>query len=110
MLQPIHVEMTESEELLRLRVEAAGYRAEELEVSVDAHEVTILGKRESPKRGKSDTVVYTERRADQIFRALELPVEIDTSKVTANLRDGVLELAMRKAPSEGPKRKAAQPA
>jgi len=33
-----------------------------------------------------------------IFRSIDLPAEVDASKVTATLKDGVLELSMPKTP------------
>ena len=36
------------------------------------------------------------RSVNQIFRTTDLPAEVDSSKVTATLRDGVLELSMPK--------------
>jgi HSP20 family molecular chaperone IbpA len=38
-----------------------------------------------------------EQCSKQIFRAIDLPKEVDSSKVTATLKDGVLELSMPKA-------------
>ena len=41
--------------------------------------------------------MYSESYADEILRVIDLPVPVDAAKVTATLKDGVLELQMPKA-------------
>jgi HSP20 family protein len=64
---------------------------------VEPHRLTISGKREANEERKSKKTIYSEHCRNQIFRAVDLPAEVDTSKVTAKLKDGVLELSMPKA-------------
>lgn len=96
LFHPVHVEVTDLDHALALHVETPGYRAEQLEVSVDPHHVSIIGKREMHERSKKNTVIYADHCSDRIFRTVELPVEIDTSRTTATFRDGALELIMPK--------------
>jgi len=96
LLHPIHIEIAESNDALALHAEVPGYKAEELEVNVDPRRVIITGSREVHEKHKTAKIVYTEHCADRIFRALELPAEIDTSRSIAALRDGVLKVAMPK--------------
>jgi HSP20 family molecular chaperone IbpA len=42
-------------------------------------------------------MIYKEQCSTQIYRAIDLPAEVDASKVTATLKNGVLELSMPKA-------------
>jgi HSP20 family protein len=110
LLHPVHVEIAESDEAVAVRAEVPGYKAEELEVSVNPRRVTITGNRESQEQRKTNKVVYTEHCANRIFRAFELPAEIDTSKSTATLKDGVLEVAMPKVTGAAKVRSATQSA
>jgi HSP20 family protein len=48
---------------------------------------------ERPKKGKT---VCAESCSDQILRMVDLPAEIETDKVTATLKNGVLELTLPK--------------
>jgi HSP20 family protein len=64
---------------------------------VEPPRLTISGKRETSVEHASKKTIYTERCSNQIFRAINLPKEVDSSKVTATLKDGVLELSMPKA-------------
>lgn len=96
LLHPVHVELTDSDHALALYVEVPCYSAEQLEVSVDSRRVSIIGKREIYERRKNDKIIYADCCTDRIFRTLELPVEIDPSKVTATFRDGMVELILPK--------------
>ena len=96
-LHPVHVDITESDEALSVRAEVPGFSAKELEVGVEPHRLTISGKREANEERKSKKTIYTEHCVNQVFRSIDLPVEVDSSKVTATLKDGVLELSMPKA-------------
>ncbi len=95
-LHPIHLDIAESDDAVTVRAEVPGFSAEELEVGVEPHRLTISGKREANEERKSKKTIYSEHCQNQIFRAIELPAEVDSSKVTATLKDGVLELAMPK--------------
>ncbi len=97
LLHPVHVEVTESDEALAVRAEVPGFNAKELEVSVEPRRLTITGKRETKEERKTEKTIYSERCADQILRVIDLPAEVDTAKVTATMKDGVLELGMSKA-------------
>ena len=95
-LHPVHLDIAESDEALTVRAEVPGFSAKELEVGVEPHRLTISGKREANEERKSKKTIYSEHCQNQIFRAIELPAEVDSSKVTATLKDGVLELSMPK--------------
>ena len=75
------------------------FAAEELEVNLESHRLTISGKRqiEETHKDKNKKMVYTERCADQVLRVVDLPAEVDISKATATLENGVLQLTMQKA-------------
>jgi HSP20 family protein len=96
-LHPVHLAIAESDDALTVRAEVPGFSAKELEVGVEPHRLTINGKREASEEHTGKKTIYTEQCSKQIFRAIDLPAEVDTSKVTATLKDGVLELLMPKA-------------
>lgn len=96
-LHPVHVQLTESGESLEVQAEVPGFSEKELEISVQPSRVTISGKRETSKEEKKGKNLYSETGRDQILRVIDLPVEIETDKVTATLKNGVLELTMPKA-------------
>jgi HSP20 family molecular chaperone IbpA len=97
LMHPAYLEITESDNELAAKIEVPGFEAKELEISVGPSRVTLAGKHETAKEEKKEKTLYSERRANQIFRSFELPAEVDPERVTATLKDGVLDLKMPKA-------------
>jgi HSP20 family protein len=98
LLHPVSISVKETDEGLKVEAEVPGFKAEDLEVSIEPHRLTITGKREAEKEEKKKgKTVYSERSAERILRVVNLPVEVNTEKVTAVLKDGVLEFTMPKA-------------
>ncbi|MGA2077704.1 MAG: Hsp20 family protein [Terriglobia bacterium] len=97
LLHPVHVDLAESADAFTVHAEVPGFSAKELEVGVEPHRLTISGKRASSKERTGTKMIYKEQCSTQIYRAIDLPAEVDASKVTATLKNGVLELSMPKA-------------
>lgn len=96
-LHPVHLEITENNENLAVRAEVPGFAAKELTIDVEPRRLTITGKHEAQEESKKGKTVYSERCAKEITRVVDLPAEVDSSKVTATLKDGILNLEMPKA-------------
>jgi HSP20 family protein len=103
-LHPVHIRMEETGAEFVVHAELPGFTASDIEVSVEPRRVTITGKRESKQENKKAGVVYTEQCSDEIFRTMELPAEVNTTKVTAALKDGVLDVQLPKAAATKPAR------
>ncbi len=95
-LNPVRINVEETEADIMVRAEVPGFAAGELEVSAEPRRVTIAGKRESKKGNNEGEAVYAEERSDEIFRSFELPSEVNTIKVSATLKDGILEIQLPK--------------
>jgi HSP20 family protein len=97
LLHPVHIQVNESEEALDIRAEVPGFGEKDLEVSVEPRRLVISGKRETNKEENKGKAVYSEFCSDQILRVVDLPAEVETDKVVASLKNGVLELRLPKA-------------
>ena len=105
LLHSAHVQLYESDDALAVNAEVPGFRAEELEVTVEKRQVAIRGRRQA-NRKTWRKIIYCDACAKRIFRALGLPVEVDPQKATAELKDGILELVIPRAISaQVPERK-----
>jgi HSP20 family protein len=102
LLHPVHMRMEEAEGEFVVHAELPGFTASDIEVSVEPRRVIISGKRESKVENKQADAVYTEQCSDEIFRTLELPSEVNVMKVTATLKDGVLDIQLPKAAATKP--------
>ena len=96
-LQPVHLDVAETDEALSVRAEVPGFATNELDIHVEPRRLTIAGKHESKEETTKGKTIYSERRAQEILRSFDLPAEVDTSKATATLKDGILNIALPKA-------------
>jgi HSP20 family protein len=99
-LQPLQLHLEESAGDIVVRAEVPGFNANDLEVNVEPRRVIITGKREFKKETKEGESQFTEERSDEILRTLELPCEVDAGKVSATLKEGVLNIQMPKVESK----------
>lgn len=97
LLHPVHLEMTETDDGLAVRAEVPGFSTKELEINVEPRRLTITGKHEAKEESKKGKTIYSERCAKEVLRIVGLPAEIDSSKVNATLKDGILMIEMPKA-------------
>ena len=95
-LHPVHIQLAESGESFDLQAEVPGFDEKDLEINVKPRRVTISGKRETSMEEKKGKSVCSETGCDQILRVVDLPAEVETDKVTATLKNGVLALTMPK--------------
>lgn len=79
-----------------VEAEVPGLKMENVDVQVLGNELTIKGHREVPE---DENVVYhrRERGTGEFVRTISLPAEIDTAKVEAVLKDGVMTVTLPKA-------------
>ena len=99
---PVQTSMDETESEFVVRAEVPGFTASDLEVNVEARRVTITGKHESKQETKEGEGLRTESSASEIFRTMVLPSEANTTKVSATLKEGVLEIKIPKAETKNP--------
>jgi len=103
-LHPVHIDVSESGDAVNIKAEVPGFSEKELEINVESNRLVISGKREAKKEEKKGKTVYSETCSDQILRVIELPAEVETEKVTATLKNGILSLELPKAAKARPVR------
>jgi HSP20 family protein len=97
LLHPLLLEVTETDDHLAVRAEVPGFSAKELRIDAEPSRLTISGKHETQQESKKGKTIYSERCGSEVMRVINLPGAIDTSKVTATLKDGILSLELPKA-------------
>jgi len=83
-------------------VELPGMRKEDIEISLHDGTLTISGERTSGS-SNGDTAERTERFSGKFRRSISLPTRVDSGKVTASYKDGILTVALPKAEEAKPK-------
>lgn len=86
-----------------VEAELPGLCAEDVEISVVGSELTLSGRR---SRVELEGAAYhrRERGEGEFTRVVHLPVEVDSDKVSAQMRDGVLLVTLPKAESLRPRK------
>lgn len=97
LLHPLPLNVSESSDAYIVRAEVPGFSGKDIEISVEPCCLSITGKREIIKEEVNAKVICSECCADHIFRALDLPSDIDTSRVGTTLKDGILTVELPKA-------------
>ena len=83
---------------------APGVDSKTLDVSVTQNQLVISGEKvDLLSSVKADAIHRSERSAGQFTRSLTLPVEVDSEKVKATYRDGILKITLPKAEAAKPK-------
>jgi len=96
------VDILETDTELLLFADVPGVRPEDLDVRYEHGELTIHGKVQ-PRHEDAD-YIWSEYEVGDWYRAFTLSEEIDASKISAELKNGVLTLHMPKVAEAQPKR------
>jgi len=98
LLKPIAVEVKEHSDQFIVTAEVPGFAAKQLEIHINGSRLVIEGNSQREERKQRDgRTVYSERESRQIFRSIELPDAVLADKVSAELKNGILELRLPKA-------------
>jgi HSP20 family protein len=85
---------------------APGLDPAKLEVSVDKGLLTITGERASelPQASEKVNIYASERFSGAFRRVISLPEDVDSARVDAKYRDGILRIAIPKLERSKPRR------
>ncbi len=75
----------------------AGVKPENVDISINNDMLTIRGERSQEKEEKTEDYYYQECYWGGFSRSIILPVEIESDKVSANLKNGVLTIRLPRA-------------
>ena len=97
------VDIVEDKDNLLVTVDLPGLTKDDVHVSIQDNTLTIRGERKSESEKKESNFYHRERVYGSFSRTIELPTTVDSSKVAANFRDGVLHVTLPKAEDAKPK-------
>lgn len=93
-------EIHETPEAIQLRLEVPGMEAKDIDLEVSAEAVSISGDRKSETTTEEKGFSRTEFRYGSFRRVIPLPARIQNTNVTAEYKDGILNLTLPKAEEE----------
>ena len=97
------VDVYEDEQGLRLKLEVPGVEEKDLDVRIENNVLTVRGERKFEKEEKEEKFHRIERRYGSFARSFTLPNTVDAEKVSAEYKNGVLELKLSKKAEAKPK-------
>ena len=94
-------QLTEEDAGFEIKIELAGFEPTDISVTVTPGELMVKANRKAERSGskKADerNIRWSEFRGNEVYRRIELPVEVDVRKVTAELKNGILTIEAPKA-------------
>ena len=94
--------VTDTADGYMLEIEMPGVKKDGLDISVESHELTIIGRRSvSAEEG---TVIHRESRPENFLRTFELDPSIDANKISAKIDQGLMTLTLPKAEHVKPRK------
>ena len=97
------VNLWDHNDSLLLEMEIPGVKSEQIDISVAGAELTIKVKR--PEVAEEGVNYHRhERPVGDFARVLQLPCEVNSDKVAAELRNGILTLTLPKAEAVKPRK------
>jgi HSP20 family protein len=91
------VNVEEDEKEYRIEVAAPGLEKEDLKVSVNDGVLTISSEKEIEKEDKKDSYIRREFGYTSFCRSFTLPEEVNSDKIIAKHKNGVLHISIPKA-------------
>ena len=103
---PGEIEMYEDEDSVVVKMKAAGFKSEDIDISVEGKLLTITGKVEEEKveDDKKRKYYYREMSNESFSRTISLPTTIKSDSVNAEFKNGILKITMPKVEEAKPKK------
>jgi HSP20 family protein len=101
-MPPADIHETENE--LVVTADLPGLDLKSIDVRVESNVLSITGERKFPETAENVNVHRLERMYGTFARSFTLSTQVNTEKVQANYKDGVLKIALPKAEQAKPKR------
>lgn len=93
-------ELEETDDMIHLRLEVPGMEAKDLDVEVTSDAISIRGERRSEAKTEDKGVVRSEFHYGKFERKIPLSVHIQTDRVQAECKNGILNLMLPKVEAE----------
>jgi HSP20 family protein len=90
------LDITETGEGYQIQMDLPGVKEADIDISITGNRLTVSGKRESEQTTESERYVTTEIAYGSFSRSFMLPEGADLDHVRADLRNGVLRIAVPK--------------
>lgn len=98
------VNIWSNDEAVMVTAELPEYRPEDIHLSVVGNELTIKGHRPKYELREGEHLLRQERPYGQFERVITLPHQIETDRVEAVFKNGVLHITLPRAEADKPRK------
>lgn len=91
------VDISETDKEFLIKAEIPGVKKEDVKVTIESGMLTIKGERKMEKEEKGKKFHRVERSYGSFVRSFRIPDGVDESKVKAEFKDGVMNVALPKS-------------
>ena len=84
------IELKEKDNQFQLQVVVAGIDPKDIQVEVTSDSLLVRGERKTEKKEEKGEVHKSEFQSGSLFRSIQFPKKIDTDKVKAEIKSGLL--------------------
>ena len=97
------VDVNETDKEILLDVEVPGMDKKDVKVEVKDNTLHISGERKNERKTENAESCRIERHYGKFERSFSLPDTVDSNKITASYKDGILEIKLEKTEKAKPK-------
>lgn len=97
------VDVYETENSYVLKADLPGIKKEDINLDVNNNTLTIKGDKKFEEKVEKDNYLRIERRYGSFSRSFTLSEKVDKENISANYKDGVLEVTLPKKEEAKPK-------
>jgi HSP20 family protein len=98
------VDVSESENEVRVMVDLPGVRKDDVNITLENGVLTITGERKHEEEKREENVHFAERVYGRFSRSFTVQDTLNTDKIDASFKDGVLSIVLPKAEKAKPKK------
>lgn len=98
------VDVVEKDENIVVKAQVPGIPKENIVIEVNADQLTIKGEHKQEKEEKKENFYRQEIQYGSFYRLIDLPADVEKNSAIAALKDGVLEVTLKKSKASSPKK------
>ena len=97
------VDIVETEDNIAMKFEVPGWDKSDLKINVKDKVLTVGGEQKVENEEKNENYIRSEIRTGSFCRSFTLPDTVDSGKIKADYKNGILELTLGKREEVKPK-------
>lgn len=94
------VDIYEDKDNIYVESDLPGFEQKDINISLKGNTLTISAQRDEKREEKKKDYYHCERFQGKFYRELDLPTTVETDKIKANYKNGVLKITLPKKEEE----------